>query len=218
MSLGDRNSYWNSYYSRQTVQDLSVPSQFGAFVANEFKSARAIVDVACGSGRDSFFFARHFESVLGIDQSESAIERCRDIRQAHGISNTGFEVVSAVADRFVETVRALKSRQGDGQTVIYARFFLHAITEEEEERFFDNVAGALDVNDALALEYRTVRDASNVKSTPDHFRRFVQPALVLSAMTTRGFCVDYSVEGFGLAKYRQDDAYVARSLHRKVHA
>lgn len=216
MSLSNRESYWNSYYSRQTIKDLSVPSQFGAFVANEFKLARAVVDVACGSGRDTFFFARHFETVLGIDQSDSAIESCRDIRQTHGISNAGFEVVSAVQAAFVETVRALKSKKGEGQIVVYARFFLHAITEEEEGRFFDNVAVALDPDDVLALEYRTVRDASNVKSTPDHFRRFVQPAQVLSSMNARGFCVDYSVEGFGLAKYRQDDAYVARSLHRKV--
>ncbi|SDF99436.1 class I SAM-dependent methyltransferase [Rhodobacter capsulatus] len=211
----DRNEYWNNYYSRQTIAELSVPSQFAAFVANEIKDAAFVVDIASGSGRDSFFFARYFPSVLGVDQATSAIQRCRDLCEAHSVSNLRFETVSAVDGALAAAIRGLRAGGKTGAVLVYARFFLHAITSEEEQKFFDALEAALEPGDHVALEYRTIRDASNVKSTPDHYRRFVQPSSVLTALEARGFSVDYSVEGFGLAKYKQDDAYIARSLHRK---
>lgn len=215
MSGSDRSEYWNSFYTRQVVGDLSVPSQFAAFIANELRSVQGVIDVACGSGRDSFFFARYFSEVVGIDQSKAAVMRCRELSTAHDIQNLRFEKTSATDEHLVSSIHDLRRRSG-GPVLVYARFFLHAINDDEEAVFFDRVSEGLNQGDYFSIEYRTVRDASNVKSTPDHFRRFVQPSKVLSALDARNFTVEYSVEGFGLAKYKQDDAYVARSIHRKV--
>ena len=49
---------------------------------------------------------------------------------------------------------------------------------------------------------------------------FVGPAAIFrmpfeARALGRGFDVVYSVEGFGFAKYRQDDAYVARTIFRR---
>jgi hypothetical protein len=51
--------------------------------------------------------------------------------------------------------------------------------------------------------------------TQAHFRRFVTPAAFQASALGRGFDVEYAVEGFGFAKYKQDDAYVARTLFLK---
>jgi hypothetical protein len=65
------------------------------------------------------------------------------------------------------------------------------------------------------LEYRTFRDASGRKETDDHYRRFVTAAQTDIALAQFGFALAYSVEGFGLAKYKHDDAYVARAIYIK---
>jgi hypothetical protein len=40
----------------------------------------------------------------------------------------------------------------------------------------------------------------------------MEPAAFQLAAHEHGFDVTYAVEGFGFAKYKQDDAYVARML------
>src|SRR5215207_813088 len=67
--------------------------------------------------------------------------------------------------------------RGDGgPRIVYARFFVHAITEAEEESLLDLAAEITDPGDLLAVEYRTVRDSSGAKVTETHYRRFVLPA------------------------------------------
>ena len=112
----------------------------------------------------------------------------------------------ALADRLV---------QSDGPKALYARFFVHAITDGEEEVFLDLAAKVTSPGDVLAVEYRTVRDQVGAKETETHFRRFVLPATFQARALERGFEVTYAVEGFGFAKYRHDDAYVARTLFRR---
>jgi cyclopropane fatty-acyl-phospholipid synthase-like methyltransferase len=208
----EREAYWDEFYARGAVSELSIPSQFAAFVANECRSASHVLDIACGSGRDAFFFARHFPNVVGVDRSATAIERCRKAAADNGIANARFVRIST-DDR---SLSSLTAEAGEKRLVVYARFFLHAITEQEQTSFFDLLSSSLRPGDFLALEYRTVRDASNMKSTPDHYRRFISPASVMIELSKREFDLGYAVEGFGLAKYKQDDAYVARSLHWKA--
>jgi hypothetical protein len=64
----------------------------------------------------------------------------------------------------------------------------------------------------MGVEYRTIRDSNGAKETDAHFRRFLNPADFQYAAAQHGFRVRYAVEGYGFAKYRQDDAYVARCL------
>lgn len=67
----------------------------------------------------------------------------------------------------------------------------------------------------MAAEFRTIRDAQQAKVTAEHYRRFVNPLVFMANANTAGFATDYFVEGFGYAKYKDDDAHVARCLMRK---
>jgi hypothetical protein len=64
----------------------------------------------------------------------------------------------------------------------------------------------------LAVEHRTVRDSSGAQVTVEHFQRFVSPSKFDAGAPGRGCEGSYSVEGYGSAKHRQDDAYVARTV------
>ena len=55
----DKNEYWNHFYASRDALKLSAPSQFAAFAAQEAGDAHLIIEVGCGTGRDSLFFARH---------------------------------------------------------------------------------------------------------------------------------------------------------------
>jgi len=62
------------------------------------------------------------------------------------------------------------------------------------------------------VEYRTVRDLRHAKTTVSHYRRFMDPVVFALAAEHHNFHVRYAIEGFGYAKYMQDDAYVARCV------
>ncbi|RCW86674.1 class I SAM-dependent methyltransferase [Paracoccus lutimaris] len=213
----EKGDYWNQYYASREVMKLSAPSQFAAFVAQEAGDAHLIIEVGCGNGRDSLFFARHGFQVVAIDGSSSAIAKCEESRNAQSLSDISFICSTVGSAGFGDALRQARAHS-EGPALAYARFFLHAITESEELAFFEGMSAALHEGDRLAVEYRTVRDAAGEKVTAAHYRRFVEPSQVIANAASFGFSVEYEVEGFGFAKYLKDDAYVARTVFRKVAA
>jgi SAM-dependent methyltransferase len=205
----DRAAYWEEYYSARSAPVRRLPSQFATFVAGELDRPHRVIELGCGDGRDALFFASYGHEVVGVDASHAAIEVCRRAASALG------EAAQFVVSRIEEPDLAARVRGAGGPRVVYARFFLHAITEPEEETLLDLASAIAGAGDLLAVEYRTVRDSSGAKVTAKHYRRFVLPASFEARALARGFDVVYAVEGFGFAKYRQDDAYVARTLFRK---
>ena len=73
--ITSRKCYWDSFYTHDQLIRQQPPSQFAAFVASEFGDFPLIVDVGCGNGRDTLFFAHLGYSTLGIDRSSAAIEQ-----------------------------------------------------------------------------------------------------------------------------------------------
>jgi SAM-dependent methyltransferase len=204
-----RTEYWDEYYATRATPVRRLPSQFAAFVAGELDQHHRIIELGCGDGRDALFFASYGHEVVGVDASHTAVEACRRLAEHLGERAT-FVHASIDAPDLAARVR------GDiPPRLVYARFFLHAITEAEEETLLDLAAAITEPGDQLAVEYRTIRDSSGAKVTATHYRRFVVPAAFEARALGRGFDVTYSVEGFGFAKYRQDDAYVARTIFRR---
>jgi ubiquinone/menaquinone biosynthesis C-methylase UbiE len=210
--MDDPQPYWEDYY--RTGHAPVVPSQFAVFVRTEYPDAAGLIDFACGSGRDSFFFASHQVPTLGIDASASAIDVCNRIRvqrNVDGVTFTTGRVEEALSNPDVEAF--LTRVTPDRTIVLYARFFLHAVNEETEEAFLA-LAGRLlsQRSGALATEFRTVRDKEQPKITAGHYRRFVDPLRLIGRAQRHGLRPDYFVEGFGFAKYKADDAHVARCI------
>lgn len=204
-----RSDYWDEYYAARATTRRPLPSQFATFVAGELDRPHHVVELGCGNGRDAIFFASYGHQVTAVDGSEAAVAGCASLAEALGESATFIRSAiddPTLADRLVES---------DGPKALYARFFVHAITDGEEEVFLDLAAKVTRPGDVLAVEYRTIRDQVGAKETETHFRRFVLPATFQARALERGFEVTYAVEGFGFAKYRHDDAYVARTLFRR---
>ncbi len=205
-----RSDYWDEYYAARATTCRPLPSQFATFVAGELDRPHHVIELGSGNGRDAIFFASYGHDVTGVDGSEAAVAASSALAEALG------ENVSFIRSAIDDPALAGRLSRGDGPRALYARFFIHAITDEEEQVLLDLAAEVTSAGDVLAVEYRTIRDRVGAKETEAHYRRFVLPATFQARALERGFEVTYAVEGFGFAKFRHDDAYVARTIMRRV--
>jgi len=205
-----RSDYWDEYYAARATMRRPLPSQFATFVAGELDRPHRVIELGCGNGRDSIFFSSFGHEVIGVDGSGSAVAASSSLAESLG------EKVTFIRSTIDDPALVERLGDHDGPKVLYARFFIHAITDEEEQVLLDLAARVTTPGDVLAVEYRTIRDRVGAKETETHYRRFVVPATFQARASERGFEVTYAVEGFGFAKYRHDDAYVARTLFRRV--
>ena len=72
-------SYWESYYTK--IQKPFDSSTFAKFVLNKMTPNQTIIDLGCGNGRDSIYFAENKIRTLGIDQSSVAIKNLKPFDQ-----------------------------------------------------------------------------------------------------------------------------------------
>ncbi len=76
-------------YSQQYDYYLAI----GARVADRIGEARFILDVGCGVGILTTFYARQYpdKTFVGIDRSPASIARAQEHAKAHGLTNIRFE-------------------------------------------------------------------------------------------------------------------------------
>lgn len=201
----NRVGYWDNFYSRSELKKPQYPSQFAAFVIGEVSNAVHVIEFGCGTGRDSEFFAHHGLNVTALDASESAIELCRRYRS---YENLTFEKFVLGKDDINNAIRV----KPPGRVILYARFLLHAISDEEENVFFKIAHDLSSQGSILALEYRCSGDEQIMKEFGQHFRRYLSHTELCESVAKAGFDVAYQVEGRGFAKYKSEDALVGRCI------
>lgn len=157
------------------------------------------------------YFAQLGHMVVGVDASGAAIACC-DKKKNRMDVKADFLCGALGGAMLCETISAKNT--ANLPVVVYARFFLHAITRDEERVFLDLASKLCSADGMLAVEFRTEKDAWLRKATPNHYRRFIDPLKFIGSLQTRGFSLSYHVEGRGYAKYKEDDAHVARCLAR----
>lgn len=205
----NEKGYWNNYYAVKDVPLL--PSQFAVFVANEI-TPTVVVDIGCGNGRDSLFFARRRLPVIGIDASQSAVDSCIAKAMEEYLHDTSF-VCSNISDPKLNDVIIEKIKGYERGILLYSRFFLHAVDESAQEKLFTLASKILSqYGGCLALEFRTPEDKERIKVTDKHYRRYIGMQEAIDSAKEHSLVATYQVQGLGMAKYKSDDAHVARIL------
>ncbi|MEZ2220775.1 methyltransferase domain-containing protein [Rhizobium sp. RCC_161_2] len=213
MAEGTNRDYWDQYYQVPAARNSTLPSQFAVFVLGEIRGAKHIVEFGCGSGRDSLFFAKSGLRVTGIDASATAIAACQGEAFQHEYPASFYQAVLGENAIIPMIWGGLPEDLSD--TILYARFFLHAINEEAQRAFLDVASQMAASGATVAVEFRTHRDEKQSKVTESHYRRFINPTDFQRDVVLAGLKVDYFAEGVGFAKYGEDDAHVARFIIRK---
>ena len=198
-------NYWNNFYKNKINM---LPTQFAVFVANEYPEKNNVIDFGCGSGRDTLFLAKFYKKVIGIDASSEIIARNKKLK------NSNKNITFLLNDLSKENVLVdlLNNELGQIENCIfYARFFIHAVDEDTENKLL-NLYKICKSNNLLALEFRTSKDENLKKQFGNHYRRFIDLNNLIDKVQNLKLRVKYLVEGQGYAKYKVDDAYVARLI------
>ena len=214
-SRGANNEYWNVYYSgKGGVAPPDRPSQFALFALSVRDAPAFVVDLGCGSGRDSLYMGLNGIRTLGVDYSQSAIDANTGKASALGLDrNVSFRRTDVSdLDQVRQLLDDVNEIRGDGPLCVYSRFFFHAIDESTQGAALLLVKELLGrEGDYCAFEFRTDKDKDREKVTPSHYRRYVNPdRFIADAREIYGLECNYRVEGTGYAVFKSDDAHVVR--------
>jgi len=204
----ESKSYWESYYSSH--RDPVPPSLFAEFVCPFLRQGNRLLELGCGNGRDSVFFAEHHIRVNALDQCSQEI----------GYLNKKFAAIDHL--EFVEGNMEAPpfSNKFD---YIYSRFSLHSINADAETAVFDWSYDLLEKNGLFFIEVRSIHDALYGQGTEvghhefvtDHYRRFIELEEMIAKAANSGYNLLYSLESQGLAPYKTEDPMVIRLIFQK---
>ena len=200
--------YWENYYSEKL--GLEEPSSFAIKVLDLINQGGSILELGCGNGRDSFYFANNGIRVIAIDQSKNIINRIQ-----RGNKNPIFlckDIVS-IEENFNYKVNHC-----------YARFFFHALDENEENSAIKFIANILPKNGYFFSESRSVESSLYGKGknftkdifSTDHKRRFIRKNNFIAKLKYNGFQIEDMIESDGLAIFKDDDPVVIRICAKKI--
>jgi len=183
----NRESFWLQYYSGSISGDTALeeaPSPFAIEVNPKLVPNRTLLEIGCGNGRDSCLFASNKLTVCATDICKAGVEITK-------------RKLPAPSCALVAGVRGLPESSVD---YAYARFVLHALTEEEQHDLFSWIKRNVKHN--FFIETRSLKDARFGKGTEvsrnafvdSHYRRFMSADDLIQAAARAGLAVEDVIE------------------------
>lgn len=205
--------YWDDYYKQHGLDGgIQEGSTFSQFCQEKFfkYTKKIILEIGSGNGRDAKYFAKNKHEVIAIDQSHNGVE----IGKEENLSNIQF-----IENDFVN----MNYSSYKEINVVYSRFTLHAIKENESYVVIDKVSELLKSGGIFAIEVRSTKDplcgqGKNIGKNEwftDHYRRFVESNFLIKLLLEKGFELLYFTEENNLSIYKQDNPVLIRILCEK---
>ncbi len=194
--------YWENFYRRMKAPVN--PSPFARYFVDKYMSqGQRILDLGCGNGRDSIFFARHGLYVTGVDQCAQEIARI-------GANEYGHRLRLVACD--------MSEFPRNDYHAIYSRFSLHAVSEATENILLAELSRSLVENGLFALEVRSTKDdlfgvgqpAGRNAFVSTHYRRFIDFYEIQEKIKALGFRIVEANEARGFAPHQSEDPVVIR--------
>ena len=215
--LNINKKHWNKFYSRKQSRK---PSTFARFVNKKFLKKnlgeKKLIDIGCGSGRDSFFFAKKIYSVTSLDKSNVIIKNNNYFAKENNFVNVNF-IRSDVNKKNV-----LNKKKYD---YIYLRFFMHAIDYFTQKKLFKLLNRISKKNSSLLMfEFRTINDPlinkgkiiSKYERINNHYRRFINSKDFIKEIMKIIDCkLIYKYEGRGISKVKKDNPHLCRLVFKR---
>ena len=151
-----RREHWNRKYAETESLWSTTPNRFLVAEASDLEPGRAL-DLACGEGRNARWLAERGWDVTGVDISDVAIERAREL--------------SAREHHSIEFVRAdLLEYEPDPEAFDLVLVFYLQIPASERRVVLDRAAGGLRAGGTLLLvghDLANLTDGVGGPSDPD---------------------------------------------------
>jgi SAM-dependent methyltransferase len=219
LSEQDNIQYWNEFYRKVK---LTEESTFCSFVQEIIRDKKmTVLDIGCGSGRDSFSFAKNGHDVIGLDRSIESINwnnTLKDKAKEKELNVYFFTIdisdEEALSQLFISIRENLQFK--NQKIIVYLRFLLHSINESTERILLKVLSKYLSKGDYIAAEFRTIEDKKIDKHYNDHYRRFIVAEELLNDLIYKyGFNKVYFHKGTGLSIFKDEDPYLARIIMKK---
>lgn len=176
--------YWKAWYKKKHELE---PSDFAKSCVKEFRPYSHIIDLGCGNGRDSYFFADKGHAVMGVDFAVSP-------KPSFTNGYTSFTNQN-LSDLF--KTKCLYD-------VVYSRFFLHAISKRDLINLLKWSKGL------FIAEFRCVGDKPVLYTK--HKRNLIDLDELVYDMKNLYYGIISEGQGRGLAKYKNEDPFVGRIM------
>jgi hypothetical protein len=200
-----RAMHWHQFYILNEQPD---PTPFADFVLRSIPAPDLILDVGCGTGRDTIHFSRSGIPAVGIDASPAAIQQAERQRMA---AKMPCRFIIADLGRADEISAVLASFPPVNALVVYLRFFFHSVPEELEDRLLSALTQQF-ASFTLAAEFRTEQPQPGAKRHY-HYRRCIDPDSFQAKLEERyGFVVRHREESFGFSALNGDDPHLCRMI------
>lgn len=216
---GANLEYWDTYYSKNDDNaPPRYPSQFAIFVQSSGETFDTVVEIGCGTARDSLFFASQGAKVISCDYSEKVITanslfaKTLKLQDKVSFHKVDFSNLNNVAN----FKQHISTTANSGRKCFYSRFFFHAIDINTETCVLLFYSDICRYGDIIACEFRVDGDQHGGKTTSEHYRRYIKPLDFINNCHRYGFSPYYYVEGKAYANYKDDDALVVRTLLKRL--
>lgn len=142
VSMIDDKKYWKGAWKKSSAH---VPNPFAkrAYVLMNKKHVKRVLDLGCGDGRDSVYFARKGVAVEAFDFSESGIESLRK-------KNPNIKA-------YIGDIRKLPFKKNSFDAV-YAHLSLHYFSDSETEKIFSKIHAILKKDGLLFVKCKSTDD------------------------------------------------------------
>lgn len=146
-SVQGQKDHWNALHAKGVLSHFSQnPSAFAVEVSEILSPNSKILELGCGIGNDSSFFASEGHRVLATDFSDVAINKNKELYEE---KNLELEVLD------IEKPTPFKNRTFD---VIYARLSLHYFSDETTKKIIEELARILKPNGLLCFICKSTKD------------------------------------------------------------
>lgn len=219
LSEKDSIDYWNEFYRKVRIQEEST---FCKLIKQKVDNNSIVVDIGCGSGRDTFAFARDGYVAIGIDRSEESIRFNTDLAAHNEHQNASIEFIKVDISNEKELKCVLSAISKNAvldnkRLVIYLRFLLHSINEAAQAILLSTLSSILNKGDYVAAEFRTIEDQALDKVYNGHYRRFINFEELLEELQHNyQLKVIYHAKGKGLSPFQNEDPYLGRIIIEKI--
>lgn len=206
-TASDRKKYWEEYYAGAPIKPPVNASLFAQWThawceEHDVTGSSSLLDIGCGNGRDSTFFAKSEWQVTAVD-----------IAARPDTSKDEFTFVQA-------GMEDLASKIDSKFDAVYSRFSLHAVPKVIADAAVTYSFEALKSGGRVFIEARSVNDDLYGKGDPvpnekdafsartdhaaAHYRRFLRLEEITQQVEDLGFRVEYSAESRDFAPHKNE--------------
>jgi SAM-dependent methyltransferase len=158
----DTPDFWNKIYKEKTPAWGYAPARLLTTFAQYFPDKGSILDIGCGSGRNSLFLANLGFKVTGVDISQDAINEAR----SYNNKNCSFICASLI-----------EMWPNESFDVIIDFGLFHFIPPEYRDKYISNIKNSLNENGVYINQSGRL-----VKESPMGTEQYTPPQFELSEM------------------------------------